>query len=580
MLEKSLLLNKKSLIPRGVGVYIFLNKKKEFLYIGKSNNVRSRVFSYFKKPSIKQKKIIDSFFYIDYVLVDSEKDALFLENSFIKKHQPKYNILLKDDKNYPWLCLTKERFPRFFITRKRNFSSCFYYGPYVSKKRLNFLYDLIIKNYPIRSCKYNLSKKNVSIKKYNVCLDYHLKKCLGPCEGFQSEEDYNKNIDSIKKILSGKYSFILSSLEKKLKIYSSSLLFEKANIIKNQILAIKNLKQKSVVVSNKNINTDCFYLIRFNKYIYINFVRVVEGSVVYLKNNKIKNHLLFKNDFILKNYIKTIYFDYGFFSESVVSNINIGCFLNKKITIPKSGFKKNILDFSYNSLFDFININSVDNVGVLKGLKKIFFLKKTPFHIECFDVSTLKGKNTVSSCVVFKNGKPSKEDYTYYDLGYINNNDDYLSISESLKKRYTDCVVYPDLIVIDGGKGHLNTAIKMLKFLKLDFLNIISIAKKNEIIYLKNLKEIILNKKSSSLKLIQFIRNEAHRFCLKHHRIRRKLNFINSELNNISGVGNKTVFKLLNKFKTLNKIKDLSKNELVSFLGLKKGIIIYEHFKK
>ena len=578
MLEKSLLLNdKKSTLPNSVGVYLFLDKNKEVLYVGKSTKIRDRVFSYFKNGSEKQKKIISSFFYVDYVLVDSEEDALFLENSFIKKHQPKYNILLKDDKSYPWLCLTNERFPRFFITRKKN-SSYFYFGPYVSKKVLNNLYRLIIKNYPVRSCNYILSEKNIELKKYKVCLDYHIKKCLGPCEDFQSEKDYNKNIDSIKKILSGNYSFVLKKLKKQLKKYSYTLEFEKADIVKNQIIAINKIKNKSVVVFKKNINIDCFYVVFLGGFIFVNFIRVVEGSVVYLKNNKLSNPLFLSVEIILKNYIKKIYFEYGFLSKNIISNIELDLFLNKKIIIPKKGFKKKLLDFSYNNLLNFININNSNNINILNNLKLDLLLTKIPFHIECFDVSTLYGNNTISSCVVFKNGKPSKKDYKYFKINSVVGVDDYLSIEESIKKRYINCLNYPDLIIIDGGKGHLNSALKILKYLNLNNLNIISIAKKNEIIFLKNNKKLLLDKKSKSLKLIQYLRNEAHRFCLKKHRHYRNNSFINSEINNINGIGKYSFFKLIEKFKNLNNIKKSSQKKLINILGKKKGTYVYNYF--
>ena len=580
MLEKSMLLKKRaSLLPRETGVYFFL-KEKKILYVGKANNIKKRVLSYFKSFSKKDIVLINSSTDINYVLVDSEEDAFFLENTLIKKHKPKYNILLKDDKSYPWLCVKKERFPRVFICRKKENNSDFYFGPYFSKKYLNGLFHLIKNLYPIRTCNYNLSEKNIVSNKYKVCLEYHIKNCLGPCVGFCSEEDYNKNIESIKNILSGRFSFVLKNLKKSLKYNSEKLLFEKCEIIKNQIIAINKLKNKSIVVSEKNISLDCFYILSLNSCSYINFIRVVEGSVVYFNNYTFKKNYYYSDAFVLEVFVKNIFIQYGFLSSLLISNIYFSNFLNKKVVVPKIGYKKNLLNFSFKNLKSYIESSGFD-FNILTKLKNYLFLKNLPLHIECFDVSNLMGSNTTSSCVVFKNGVPLKKNYRSFILKDLNKIDDYLSISETLKKRYKalDKKNIPDLIIIDGGKGQLNTAFNTLKKIGLSHVDLISIAKKEEIIYLKNLKEIKLNKKSSVLRLLQFIRNESHRFCLKKHRIQRKNNFLNSEFNNINNIGKKTIFKLLNHFKNINNIKKSSKNDLIKIIGYNKGVIIYKHFK-
>ena len=564
-------------LPNKTGVYLFLDNKKSVIYVGKSVKIRSRVFSYFKGKTKKDKLLVSSFFYINYFLVDSEKDALFLENNLIKTHKPKYNILLKDDKNFPWICVKNERFPRVFITRKKFSDSDFYFGPYVSTKTLNSLFRLIFKLFPIRSCNLYLSEKNVSKKKYNVCLDYHLKKCLGPCEGFQSEIDYNKNIELVKKLLGGEFSFVLKKLEKKIKKYSSLLLFEKAEVLKEQIDALVSIKNRSVVVSKKNINIDCFGVVSIDNYVYINFIRVVDGSVVFLENSVFKNNFVFELSFVLESFIKKIYFNYGFLSDNLISNIKNVSFLGKSIIVPKIGYKKKLLNMSFNNVFNYINNNNID-LSFLKNLKSDLFLKNFPFHIECFDVSTLNGTNTVSSCVVFKNGVLKKNEYVFFKLKNINN--DYLSIEESLKIRYKNCDKFPDLIVIDGGKGHLSSAKKAISLYKNKNIDLISIAKKNEIIYINKNKYLNLNKKSSSLVFIKNLRDEAHNFCLKKHRLFRNNYFINSELYNISGIGKKTYLKLIIKYKNIKKIKSLKKAELIDFLGLKKGVIIYNFFNK
>ncbi|MBF25010.1 MAG: excinuclease ABC subunit C [Flavobacteriales bacterium] len=577
MLKKTILLkNKASLLPNKVGVYFFLNKQK-VLYVGKAVKIRARVLSYFKDFSNKNVAIVESSNDIKYILVDSEEDAFFLENSLIKKHQPKYNILLKDDKTFPWLCVKNERFPRVFISRKKDNSSDFYFGPYVSRKTLNNLFGLIKSLYPTRTCNYNLSEKNIASKKYKVCLEYHLKNCLGPCEGFCSDQEYDKNTESIKNILSGKFSFVLNDLKKKLKYNTENLFFEKCEVIKNQIFAVQNLKNKSVVVSEKNINLDCFYIYSIKNNTYVNFIRVIEGSVIFLNNYIFNKNYYYSDGVVLENIIKTIYINYNYVSDLIISNISFSNFLKKKIIVPKRGYKKSILNFSHKNLISFINSKNSD-FNLLSDLKEKLYLKKIPFHIECFDVSNLMGSNTTSSCVVFKGGKSSKKDYKSYILK-DNKIDDYESISESVYRRYKNKNNIPDLIIIDGGKGHLRAALNILSSLCLSGVDVISIAKKEEIIYKKNLKEIILNKNSKTLHLIQYIRNEAHRFCLKKHRIKRKNNFLNSDLNNINLIGNKTVFKLLKKFKSINNIKKASLKDLKKIIGNNKAIIIYKHFK-
>jgi len=573
-----LLKSKLKLLPEKIGVYFFLDKKKNILYVGKSKNIKKRVSYYFNKKEKKNNLIISSACFVDYILVPCEEDALFLENSFIKKHQPKYNILLKDDKNFPWLCIKKERFPRVVVVRKKTSDSNLYFGPYVSRKLLNNLFKLISDMYPIRSCNFNLSKNNILKKKYKVCLDYHLNKCLGPCEGFQNEEDYNNNINSIKNILSGRFSFVLKSLKILLKDYSENLLFEKAEIVKNQINSIKKLKNKSTVVYKKNIDIDSFFIYSIDSFSYVNFIRIVEGCVIYLKTEKIENNF-FNDIFILESFIKKIFVSYGFLSKNIISNIDVGFFLNKKIIVPKSGYKKNILNLGYTNILEYIKTHSHVNISVLNNLKSLLFLKKTPLKIECFDISTLNGENTVGSCVVFNNGILSKKDYKYYIINNVGNND-YLSIEKTVEKRYYNKLNIPDLIIIDGGKGQLKSALKILKKLNINNVDIISIAKKEEIIFLKNNKEILLNKKSDSLKLIQNIRNEAHNYCLKNHRILRNNKFLLSELNNINGIGKNSIIKLYNKFKSIEKIKNSTKKELSDILGDYRSNIIYEHFKK
>ena len=577
MLENSLLLKAKNL-PNKVGVYLFL-KNNSVLYIGKSTRIKSRVLSYFNSNTKKNSLIISGSNNLSFFLVDSEKDALFLENNLIKQHKPKYNILLKDDKSFPWLCIKNERFPRVFITRKKTNSSDFFYGPYVGRWFLNSLFEIIKDFYYVRSCNYLLSEKNIDSKKYKVCLDYHLKKCLGPCAGLQKEKEYIQNINSVKNLLEGRFSILLKNLKKDLAFNSKNLFFEKCEDLKKQINCIVSLKSKSIIVSNNNSDFFSFYIFSINNYSYVNFINIVEGSVIYMKNYKLKNPGIFSDKYVLQTFIKNANVNYGKLSKNIISNIFIGEFLGVKIKNPKKGYKKEVLDLGFKNILNFIKVNSNNNfLDILLRLKKDLFLNSIPFFIDCFDVSNLQGSNTTASCVCFKNGKPFKSNYKYFTIKKTVGIDDYLSISEAVKRRYNNTNYHPDLIIIDGGKGHLKTVINILKNTRLKNVNIISIAKKEEIIFLKNLKKISLNNKSNSLKLVQQLRDEAHRFCLKHHRIKRKNNFIKSELNNIPGLGEKSIFKLLNKFKSVNKIKSLPEKKLISFLGLKRGNLLYNYF--
>lgn len=577
MFSKALLLKSKKL-PNKIGVYLFLNDKK-VLYVGKSKKIRTRVKSYFKSDLKKNNLIVSYSNNIEFILVDNEEDALFLENNLIKKYKPKYNILLKDDKNFPWICIKNERFPRVFICRKKQNNSDFYFGPYFNNKVLKKLLEIVFDFYPVRSCNFNLSENNILSKKYKVCLDYHLKKCLGPCEGYQNEKDYDKNISSIKLLLEGRYYSFLKIIKKELDFCSKNLLFERCESLYNLIKKINYLKSKSVVVSVKNIDLDCFYILNINNFYYINFIRIIEGSVLFIKNYKIKKEIYFSEEDVLSGFIKKILINYNSLSKNLISNININFFKDFHFIVPKIGYKKTILELSKKNIIEYIGSkNSKFNFSVLVGLKKLLFLKNIPFFIHCFDVSNLNGTNTTASCVVFKNGYPLKSEYRSYKIKNVIGPDDYFSLSEAIEKKYKKFDYTPDLIIIDGGKGQLNTVLETFK--KLNFIkkDIISIAKKEEIVFLENNKKVFLNKKSSELKLIQYIRDEAHRFCLKHHRIIRNKKFIKSDLNNIKGIGNKTIFQLLNNYKTLKNIKNCSKKELIDFIGIKKGNIIYKHF--
>jgi excinuclease ABC subunit C len=583
MIKNSLLLkNKTGTLPNKIGVYLFLDKNGVVLYVGKSKFIKRRVLSYFKGDNPRASLLISSSYSVDYILVDTERDALLLENNLIKENKPKYNVLLKDDKSFSWLCLKKERFPRVFISRQKIKSyDDLYFGPYISRRVLLSIFNTIKSFYPVRTCNYNLSDENIISKKYKVCLDYHLKNCLGPCEGLQKEEDYNNNIKSIINILEGKYSFIISNLKTKMTYFSNQLEFEKANDLKNKIKSLYSIRSKTIIVTNKNINIDSFYIHLYRNVYYVNFIRVVEGAIIYIKTYKIKKSLI-EAPVVVEGVINKIHLLYGSVFKIIICNIYVGDFFSHKITNPKIGYKKNILNFSFNKIKDLINKNK--NV-ILINLKKDLFLNKVPFHIEAFDNSTLSGNNTTSSCVVFKNGVPYKPDYRHYNIKTVSGINDYLAMEEVLIRRYSyllkNKLSLPDLIIIDGGKGQLSSAIKSLNKLNIiNSVNIISIAKKEELIYLKDKSEILLDKKSDSLKLIQYLRNEAHRFCLKQHRKLRNDSFFNSEINNIKGLGKISISKLIQHFKNIKNIKSAEKEEIIKIIGFKKYNILNNYFIK
>ena len=577
MLEKSLLLKAKN-IPNTFGVYMFIDINKSPIYVGKSNNLKTRVLSYFKKKTEKDELIIKHAVNIEYILVNNEKDAFLLENNLIKKYQPKYNILLKDDKNYPWLCISKDTFPKVFIVRNKINQNNLYFGPFLSYKKTVDLLNTIKKVFPVINCSY--VKNNKLSKKNSICLSCQISKCYGPCTSYFSKKDYDKVIESIKRLLRGNFNKLIKDLSLELNNYSNKLMFEKAEIIKNQIIALRTIKHKSIIISSKNVNIDSFYVIQRKNIVYINFIRVIEGSVYFMKNIESLNEKNWDLIYFLDRFISNIYVDFGFISKDIISNIHINDFLGRTVIIPKSGYKKNLLDLGLRNIINFINRKNESNYNNLIQLKDDLKIKKTPFHIECFDISHLKGKYTIGSCVVFKNGKPSKKDYRFFNIKSFEGINDYLAIEEVLNRRYTKLKKLPDLVVIDGGKGQLTSAKKIINKLKIKNLEFISIAKKEEIIYKENGAEIILDKKSNSLKLIQFLRDEAHRFCLKNHRKKREKSFIKTELDSVPGIGHLTVKKLLKQFKSTKKMKMLGKEELISFIGKSKGLKVYEYLKK
>ena len=581
--------NFKKDLPKKSGIYIFYNKEKKPLYVGKALLLNKRVSSYFssKDHSLKTKSLVSKIFYIDYVVTKNETDSFLLENNFIKNLKPKYNILLRDDKSFPWILIKKEKYPRIFITRNENKNEGKFFGPFLSYKKANELLNIIKKLYPTISCSYVLNKRKNN--KNNICLSCQINKCLGPCSGLQTEEDYNKNIDSIINFLKGNFKPVVKEFVKEMKKFSLNLDFELAQKEKEKIDLLNDYKENSVIVNNSFSNHDVFCIVTNKDYYFFSFVRITNGLVSVYKKTYAKKILNEGEDYSLSIFINNIYSSFKKESNSILSNVKIK---NYNCIVPLKGYKKELINFSLNNLnlyknrFEIKN-NKVKNYDIiLSDLKKELNLNYKPIHIESFDNSNLFGKNATSACVVFKNGIPSKKDYIHFNIKTVKNINDFDSMYEVVKRRYlflkNNSLLFPNLILIDGGKGQLSSAYKALTELNLDTkIDLISIAKKEEIIFkMDNKKGYKLSRFSEGLKIIQQLRDEAHRFSLKLHRNKRLKSFISSELDNIPGIGEKNKKVLLNKFNSVINIKKQSLNNLIKIIGKDKAKRVYNYFNK
>jgi len=582
-------------LPNNPGVYQFLNSDNVIIYVGKAKSLKKRVKSYFKQnhKDRKTNSLVKNIYNVKHIVVKTESDALLLENSLIKKFQPKYNILLKDDKSYPWICIKKERFPRVFYTRKMIKDGSDYFGPYTSLRVVKTILSIISSLYKLRTCSYDLNEKKVEDKKYKVCLEYHIGNCLGPCEDLQKEENYNQNIIEIKDILRGNFKNSLHSFKTEMKELAENLKFEEANLIKSKIQALENYQYKSTVVSPKISNVDIFSYVEDETFVYVNFLQISLGSIVRSFNLEIKSKIDEGIKKILELAAIEIRLKFKSNSPIVYSPIAIELGENIKIEIPKIGDKRKILDLSLKNAIQFKfdclkQIKIIDperhQNRILKRLKEDLSLDNTPIHIECFDNSNTQGTNPTSACVVFKNAKPSKKDYRHFNIKTVDGPDDYASMQEVVFRRYHRLLEekksLPQLIIIDGGKGQLSAALKSLVDLKLEnTISIIGIAKRLEEIYFVNdSTPLFLDKKSESLILIQKLRNEAHRFSLKLHRNKRSENAFTNELDNIKGIGNLTRTKLLKTFKSNINISKLSIKELQKSIGNSKAKLVFDYY--
>ncbi len=586
-------------LPDKPGIYQFLDTSGTVIYVGKAKSLKKRVSSYFKKDSSLSGKIsvmVKKIASMRHIVVDTEQDALFLENNLIKKYQPRYNVLLKDDKTFPWICIRNERFPRIFSTRNIVDDGSEYFGPYASGRMMHTVLDLIRSLYPLRNCKHNLSQKNIESGKFKVCLEYHIGNCLGPCVGEQSEEEYNISIQNIREIIKGNISTIIKELKKLMMKHAESFEFEKAQIIKEKLELLENYKSKSTVVNPKIHNVDVFSILTDEKSGYVNFLRVVNGAIVQAHTIELKKKLDESDEELLSIAITDLRRRFGDSSKELLLPIRPRLEMSDlKITIPRRGDKKQLLELSernakYYRLEKQKKQDLIDperhSKRIMETMQKDLRMSVLPEHIECFDNSNLQGDYPVAAMVCFKNARPAKKEYRHFNIRTVKGPDDFASMEEIIERRYKRLMKekkpLPQLIVIDGGKGQLSSAMKSLKKLGLrGQITIIGIAKKlEEIYYPGDTLPMFLDKTSETLRVIRHLRDEAHRFGITHHRKRMEKGTIKSELTDIEGVGFNTAQKLLWKFKSVKKIKEATEEELAVVIGKAKGGIVYRHFQE
>ncbi len=582
-------------LPNQPGVYQYYDKDGGILYIGKAKNLKKRVSSYFTKNHDygKTKVLVKKIASVKHIVVTSETDALLLENNLIKKYQPRYNVMLKDDKTYPWICIKKESFPRVFLTRKVIRDGSEYFGPYTSVRTAKALLSLIKELYPLRTCAYDLSKKNIENKKYKVCLEYHIKNCKGACESLQLETDYIEDIKEIKNIIKGNFKDSLQKFNSLMLRFAANTEFEEAQKIKEKIDLLSNYQAKSTVVNPSITNVDIFSIISDESFAYVNFFKVNNGAIIQSHTTEIKKKLDEDDKQLLELAVIEIRQRFNSQSKEIYTPFNINVGDAVKITVPKLGDKKRIVDLSlrnakYYRQERFKQIKIVDpdrhTKRIMAQMQKDLRLSAEPRHIECFDNSNTQGTNPVGSCVVFKNGKPSKKDYRKFNIKTVEGPDDFGSMVEVVHRRYKRLLGegddLPQLIIIDGGKGQLSSALKSLEVLGLrNKIAIIGIAKRlEEIFYPEDPIPLYLDKKSETLKIIQQLRNEAHRFAITFHRNKRSKSAIQTELEQIPSIGKQTVINLLKHFKSAKRVGDATIEELEKIVGNSRATKVYNHY--
>jgi len=585
-------------LPEKPGIYQFYSVSDELLYVGKAKDLKKRVSSYFNNKQHEINKInalVNKIAYIKHFVVENESDALLLENNFIKQYQPRYNILLKDDKTFPWICIRNEAFPRVFMTRNVINDKSLYFGPYTSVVMVKTLLNLIKQLFKLRTCKHQLTKDNILREKFKVCLEFHLGNCLGPCIGNQTEENYDETIQEVKNILKGNISQVTDYLKEQMIAFSKAYRYEEANLFKTKIEAIEKYRSKSTIVNPSIKNVDVFSFILDGDISYINYLKIVNGAIIQTHTFELKRRLDESKEDLLLFAITDIRTRFSSESFEIIVPFSPEIRIkNCSFSVPKQGDKKKLLELSERNIRLYQlekqrkstekNFQTRES-RILNTMKRDLRLNDNPVHIECFDNSNLLGTNPVAACVVFKNAKPSKREYRTFNIKTVKGPDDYSSMKEIIMRRYkrqlSENKPLPDLIIIDGGKGQLNAAVDSLTELNLEGkIAIIGIAKRLEEIYFpEDQIPLYLDKNSETLKLIQKLRDEAHRFGIRFHRLKRSASFIHSELELYKGIGPKTIEKLLKTFKTIENVKKASFEELSKIIGDSKSKLLLNYYK-
>ncbi|MFT6997581.1 MAG: excinuclease ABC subunit C [Cryomorphaceae bacterium] len=584
------LTEKIKLLPRKPGVYQFKNSEGVIIYVGKAKSLRNRVNSYFLKNGghsgktrVMIKRIVD----FSFIVVESELDALLLENNLIKKYNPRYNVALKDDKTFPWLCIKNERFPSIFPTRTKVKDGSEYFGPYASVKTMKTLLALIRRIYKIRTCKYDLSQSNIEKGKFKVCLEYHIGNCLGPCEGKQTEDDYMTQIKDIREIIKGNVSGVIAHLESQMKFYSEKLEFELAHDIKDKIDQLNSYKSKSTIVNPAVGNVDVFGLVTDMHNAYVNFMKVVDGSIIQSHTLTFKKRLDESDEELITQGIAEIKAEYDLLFKDIIVGVKPDVDIEEhRFTVPQRGDKKKLLELSErNAKYYMMDrhkqtkfADPVKNTErIMEQMKKDLRLQEAPTHLECFDNSNFQGTNAVAACVVFRNGKPSKKEYRNFNIKTVEGPDDFASMKEVVYRRYKRLLnegeALPQLIIVDGGKGQLSSALESLDELGIrGKVAIVGIAKRlEEVFYPGDTAPLYIDKASETLKVLQHARNEAHRFGITHHRNKRSNSAIQTELTSIPGIGEATAQQLLKQFTSVKRIKEMSLEDISNEIGPSKA---------
>lgn len=582
-------------LPDSPGVYQYFDKNDVIIYVGKAKNLKKRVASYFNKnhDSGKTRVLVKKIANIKHIVVSTETDALLLENNLIKKYKPKYNILLKDDKTYPWICIKKERFPRVFTTRRVIKDGSEYFGPYTSVRTVRVLLDLIKEVYALRTCTFDLRQEKINEGKYKVCLEYHLKNCKGACEGLETEEKYQEQIAAIRNIIKGNFKESLEKLRQMMQDFAANMQFEEAQKIKEKLTLLSNYQAKSTIVNPSINNVDVFSIISDETHGYANFFKISNGSIIQSHTTEIKKKLDETDTELLELFIVEIRQRFHSLAPEIYVPFKVNIGETIKVTVPKLGDKKRIVELSernakYYRQEQFKQVQIVDPERhvkrIMAQMKKDLRLSEEPKHIECFDNSNIQGTNPVAACVVFRDGKPSKKEYRHYNIKTVEGPDDFASMEEVVFRRYKRLLeekqALPQLIIVDGGKGQLSSGLKALEELGLrGKIAIIGIAKRlEEIYYPDDPIPLYLDKKSETLKITQYLRNEAHRFGITFHRNKRSKTAIQSELEQIPTIGKQTITTLLRKFKSAKRVKEATFNALKDEIGNARALRVYEFF--